>query len=184
MQINHDDILAARAKAGDRRAADQLARAIFSRYASAIAARGLAIGDAAEAASLANLSFVAALRAWRPGEAFAGFFIGQLESRCLTVGRARARHARKKAAYAAALDPAACVTAPVETAPDAARIFALATRVLTPGELRVFSAARATEEPSEIARRCGVSRQVATRALDLACAKIRNALAAQQPVGA
>jgi DNA-directed RNA polymerase specialized sigma24 family protein len=176
MQTSRIEILATRAQLGDRKAADALAREVFTRYAAAIAARAHLTGDRDEAESIAHFAFLAALRCWKPGDSFAGFFVGQLESRCLTFARGRARHNRKKAAVADALDPADFTTRPAETAPDADVALRVAARVLSPAEMRVFEAARRTDELNTIAEACGISRQAATRALDRAISKIRAAL--------
>ncbi|MFN7191344.1 MAG: hypothetical protein ACK5U4_07925, partial [Rhodospirillales bacterium] len=107
---------------------------------------------------------------------FCGFFIGQLESRVLTFARGRRRHERKKTAVKAELRGENLSVEAAETAPDADIALRVAARVLTDAEHRVFEAARRSAEYTEIARVCGISRQCATRLLDRAIEKIREAL--------
>lgn len=184
MQTSHIDILALRAKEGDRRAANSLAHEVFGKYWSAIRARASLVGDIDEAMSIANFAFLSALRAWRPGESFCGFFIGQLESRCLTFARGRRRHDRKKVAIKANLRGENFSVEAAETAPDASVALSVAARVLTDAERKVFEAARRSDRLTEIAEACGISRQAATRALDRAIAKVRVALELPQTVEA
>jgi DNA-directed RNA polymerase specialized sigma24 family protein len=180
MHLAPAEMLAARAAAGDHRAADKLARETLEKFTPLIRAWARRI-DPAEARSLAGEAILRAFRSWQPGDFFGGHFAQHFQSLCMTRARGDRRRITRDDRYHT--ENLAGRTAEIdETASDAGRVFKLAERVLTPTELLIFNAARATDQLSEIAGTLGVSRQYVSKIYHSALLKLRAALdAAREP---